>query len=127
MENRKRVTEEDLLHTEAMIAASYNQLKQSVIEVPAKVYREVNHAVHEHPVASAATAVVAGVVVFKIIEKMTSRPSGQQTKNTQPPRQNTSRQDLMHDVLLMMIPMVTPYITTYLQKYIGSLETRERE
>jgi hypothetical protein len=123
MENRRRVTEEDLLVTEALIAKSYTQLKQSVIEAPSRAYREVSQTVREHPVASTAAAVVAGVVIFGIIKKITAKPPIQKTQDNsgEPVQKNQNHPDPMHEILLMIIPMVTPYIAGYIQKYMGSI------
>ena len=45
MKNRRRVTEEDLRITEALIAQSYSRLKQSVIQTPS---RAANPLVRQH-------------------------------------------------------------------------------
>jgi hypothetical protein len=129
MENRRRVTEEDLLITEALIAKSYSQLKQSVIQAPSRAYRSVGQTVREHPFATAATAVVAGIVVFGIIKLITSRASVQeaQGRSRVTMQKDTSRPDLMHEMLSMIIPLVAPYITGYIQKYIGGILSGERD
>jgi hypothetical protein len=129
MENRRRVTEEDLLITEALIAKSYSQLKQSVIQAPSRAYRSVGQTVREHPFATAATAVVAGIVVYGIIKQITSRASVQeaQGRSRVTMQKDTSRPDLMHEMLSMIIPLVAPYITGYIQKYIGGILSGERD
>ena len=129
MENHRRVTEEDLLITEALIAKSYSQLKQSVIQAPSRAYRSVGQTVREHPFATAATAVVAGVVVYGIIKLITSRASGKeaQGRSQVTMQKETSRPDLMHEMLSMIIPLVAPYITGYIQKYIGGILSGERD
>jgi hypothetical protein len=129
MENHRCVTEEDLLITEALIAKSYSQLKQSVIQAPSRAYRSVGQTVREHPFATAATAVVAGIVVFGIIKLITSRASVQEAKGRSRVtlQKDTSRPDLMHEMLSMIIPLVAPYITGYIQKYIGGILSGERD
>jgi hypothetical protein len=129
MENRRRVTEEDLLITEALIAKSYGQLKQSVIQAPSRAYQSIGQTVREHPFATAGTAVVAGVAVYGIIKQLTSRASVQEAQGRErgTMQKDTSRPDLMHDMLLMIIPMVAPYITGYIQKYIESIQSGERD
>ena len=129
MESRRRITEEDLLVTEAFIADSYGRLKQSVIQAPSRAYRSVGQTVREHPFAAAATAVVAGVVVYGMIKLITSRASVQEAQGISrvTMQKDTSRPDLMHEMLLMMIPLVAPYITGYLQKYIGRILSGERD
>ncbi|MGA2934430.1 MAG: hypothetical protein ABSD81_04680 [Methanomicrobiales archaeon] len=129
MENRRRVTEEDLLITEALIAESYGRLKQSVVQAPSRAYRSIGQTVREHPFATAATAVVAGAVVYGIIKLITSRASVQdaQERSRVTMQKDTSRPDFMHEMLLMIIPLVTPYITGYIQKYIGRIQSGERD
>jgi hypothetical protein len=129
MENHRCVTEEDLLITEALIAKSYSQLKQSVIQAPSRAYRSVGQTVREHPFATAATAVVAGIVVYGIIKLITSRASVQeaQGRSRVTMQKDTSRPDLMHEMLSMIISLVAPYITGYIQKYIGGILSGERD
>ena len=129
MENRRLVTEEDLLITEALIANSYSQLKQSVIQAPSRAFRSVGQTVREHPFATAATAVVAGVAVYGIFKLITSRASVQkaQGKERVPLQKDTSRPDLMQEMLPMIIPLVAPYITGYIQKYFGRIQSIERD
>jgi len=129
MENRRRITEEDLLITETLIAESYGQLKQSVVQAPSRAYRSLSETAREHPYVTAGTAVVAGVVLYGIIKKMTSHASVQeaQVREQVPMQKDTCRPDPMHDMLLMMIPIVTPYITSYIQKYLGEMQSGKRD
>jgi hypothetical protein len=129
MENRRRVTQEDLLITEALIAQSYSKLKQSVIQAPSRAYRSVGQTVREHPYATAATAVVAGVAVYGIIKLVTSRASGNEAQGRSKGtiQKDTSRADLMHNMLLMILPLAAPYISGYIQKYLGKILTGERD
>ena len=72
METSRCVTEEDLLITEALIAKSYSQLKQAVIQAPSRALKSVSQTAREHPYATAGTAVVGGAAVYGIIKMMTS-------------------------------------------------------
>ncbi|MDD1657862.1 MAG: hypothetical protein LUQ41_05300 [Methanomicrobiales archaeon] len=129
MDSRRRITEEDLLVTEAYIADSYGRLKQSVVQAPSRAYRSVSQTVHEHPFATAATAVVAGVVVYGIFKLITSRASDQDAQGSSrvTMQKDMSRPDLMHDMLSMMIPLAAPYITGYIQDYLGRILSGERD
>jgi hypothetical protein len=128
MENRRRITEEDLLITEALIAKSYGQLKQSVIQTPSRVYKSLGETAREHPYATAGTAVVAGVALYGIIKMMTSHGSVPDAPGSSraPMQKDTCRSDHMHDMLLMIIPLVTPYITSYIQKYLEKMPSEKR-
>jgi hypothetical protein len=129
MESRRRITEEDLRVTEAFIADSYERLKKSVVHGPSRALGSVGGTIRRHPFAAAATAVVAGVVVYGMIKLFTSRASVQeaQGRSRVTMQKDTSRPDLMHEMLLMMIPLVAPYITGYIQKYIGRILSGERD
>jgi hypothetical protein len=129
MEKRRRITEEDLLITEALIANSYSQLKQSVIQAPSRTCRSIGQTVREHPFATAATAVVAGVAVYGIIKLITSRASVQEAQRRERVtlQKDTSRTDLMQEMLPMIMPLVAPYITGYIQKYLGGILSGERD
>ena len=125
MENRRRITEEDVLVTEALIAASYGSLKQSVVQAPSRALRSAGQTIQDHPYATAATVVVAGVALYGIFKIMTSRPSGDDVRpNPQISCQrNTGNKDLMQALLPVILPMVTPYIMGYIQKYLGKIQS----
>lgn len=119
MESNRRITKEDLLVTESLIAQSYSELKQSVIQNPFSVCKTVGKTVRDHPIATAATAVVAGIAVYGIFQLMTSRaPTKEAQQRSRVTRQkDTNNTDLIREMIPVIIPIVTPYITTYLQKY----------
>jgi len=128
MKNRRRVTEEDLIITEALIATSYGRLKQSVIRAPARAFRSLGQAAREHPYATAGTAVAGGAILYGIIKKMTSHHHAGRTHECSqavPPQKDRSP-DLMHELLLMSIPLVAPYLMSYIQKYLEGLQPGER-
>jgi len=128
MKNRRHVTEEDLLITEALIAKSYDRLKLSVIRTPARAFRSLGQVAREHPYATAGTAVAGGAVLYGIIKKMTSHPHGrnaQECTQTVPPQKDRGP-DLMQELLLISIPLVTPYLLSYIQKYLEGLQPGER-
>jgi hypothetical protein len=125
VEKRRRVTEEDLLVTEALIAESYGSLKRSVVQAPSRAFRSVGQTAKEHPFATAATAVVAGVVVYGIIKMITSRSAAQESPKSS--RKDTARPDIMHEMLSMMIPLAAPYVTGYIQKYLGRILSGDRD
>jgi hypothetical protein len=128
MENRRRITEEDLLVTEALIAASYSQLKQSVVQAPSRALKSAGQTVRDHPYATVATIVVAGVALYGIFKIMSSRPSSDDVRhNPQISRQkNTGSMDLLQELLPLIMPMVTPYIMGYIQKYLGKIQSGNR-
>jgi hypothetical protein len=129
MVDRKRITEEDLLVTESLIAESYGRVRQSAAEAPSRALGSFCTTIKNHPFAAAATAVVAGAVMFGIFKLVTSRSS----HNEEPERsrnllqRNTSRSDLTQEMLSMIIPLAAPYITGYIQNYIGRILSGKRE
>lgn len=118
MGTRRRVTENDLLITEARIAKSYGRLKQSVIQAPSRALKSVGTTAGTHPYATAAIAVIAGAVLYGIYRKMTSPGAGNKVKGSG--RGNAAREkNPMYDILMMLLPMMIPYIPRYLQAYLG--------
>ena len=51
MEGHRRVTEEDLHVTEALIADSFGRLKRSIAEAPHEAIRPAANMIREHPFA----------------------------------------------------------------------------
>jgi hypothetical protein len=128
MENRRHVTEEDLLITEALIAKSYGQLKQSVIQAPSHAFKSVGKTVHEHPFATAGLAVITGVAVYGIFKMMTSRTSAHDAQAGARVmfQKDRNRPDLIQELLPMILPLVAPYFMGYIQKYLGMILSKER-
>jgi hypothetical protein len=121
MKNRRQITQEDVLVTEALIAESYGQLKKSVFRKPSQAYGAVSGTIRRHPFAAAATAIAGGIVAYVIISRITSRGAGAEQKR------GGNRPDLAHEILSMIIPLAAPYVTGYIQKYIGRILSGERE
>jgi hypothetical protein len=132
MENRKRVTEEDLLRTEALIAESYGQMKQSVIQAPSRALRSAGQTARQHPYATAGMAIVAGVALYGIYTLVTSGSSsrGAPRGSGSGLRRDEGRPDLIQQLLPMLIPLVVPLVVPYvgdtLQKYLGKILTENR-
>jgi hypothetical protein len=127
MEKCRRVTEEDLLITEALIAKSYGNLKRSVIQAPSRAFMSVTQTACEHPFATAGTAVVAGAAMYGIFKMMAPRDSAHENPGREQVQKDTGRPDLMHEMLMMMIPLAAPYVTGYIQKYLGNFLSEERD
>jgi hypothetical protein len=126
MKIHRRVTEEDLLVTEALIAKSYGRLKQSVIAVPSRAYQSLEKTVREHPYESAATAVGAGAAGYGLVKMMTSHNSVHEAQGIRVTIEKETRHpDLMQEMMPILIPLLTPYIAAYLQKYIGGIQSGE--
>ena len=119
MKNRRPITEEDLLITEALIAESYGRLKKSVVHAPSRALGSVGGTIRRHPFAAAATAIIGGIAAYVIITRMTSPGAGTGQKKER------SHPDLMHEMQGMIIPLVAPFIIGYIQKYIGSIFSAE--
>jgi hypothetical protein len=126
MENRRRVTEEDLLVTEALIALSYGQLKNSVVQAPSRAYHAMGQTMRDHPYATAGTAVAGGAALYGIFKMMSSRTPEPGVHESPRVPKDTGHSELMHEMLLMLIPLAVPYITGYVQKYLGNIQTKER-
>jgi hypothetical protein len=67
--------------------------------------------------------------MYGMIKLMTSRASVQevQRRSRVTMQKDMDRPDLIHEMLVMMVPMVAPYLTGYIQKYIGRILSGERD
>jgi hypothetical protein len=117
MESRRRITEDDLLVTEALIAESYGRVKKSVVQAPSRALGSVGGTIRNHPFAAAATAIVGGIAAYVIIIRMTSHGAGQ--------KRERSHSDLMHEMQAIIIPLAAPFVMGYIQKYLGSILSAE--
>ncbi len=117
MESRRRITEDDLLVTEALIAESYGRVKKSVVQAPSRALGSVGGTIRNHPFAAAATAIVGGIAAYVIITRMTSHGAGQKEERSHP--------GLGYEMQAMIIPLVAPFIIGYIQKYLGSILSPE--
>jgi hypothetical protein len=129
MENRKRITEEDLLATEALIAQSFGQLKHSVIQAPSRALRSAEITARKNPLATAGVAIVAGVALYGIFKMVTSGPPSRGAPGGGRSGVNEERghTDLIQQMLPMLLPLVLPYIGSYIQKYLGTIYTGQRD
>ncbi|MDP2796488.1 MAG: hypothetical protein Q8N94_03130 [Methanoregula sp.] len=121
MENRRRITEEDLLVTEALIAESYGRLKKSVVEAPARVLVPISQMISEHPLEAAATAVGGGIAAYGIARMVTLRNCAEEGKKRHDKKKKDKRRhDPVMDILSALLPLAIPYIASYLEKYMGT-------
>jgi hypothetical protein len=121
MENRKRITEKDLLITESRIAESFERLKKSVVQAPVKALGPISQAISEHPLEATATAVGGGIAAYGIARMITPRNSTEEGKKRHGKKKKSKRRhDPMLDILAAIIPLTIPYITRYLEKYTGT-------
>ena len=118
MKNRRPITEEDLLVTEALIAESYGRVKKSVVQAPSRALGSVGGTIRRHPFAAAATAIVGGIAAYVIITRMTSPAAAGQ-------KRERSHSDLMHEIQAIIIPLAAPFVIGYIQKYLGSILSAE--
>ena len=120
MENRKRITEEDLLVTEALIAESYGRLKKSVVDTPARALVPLSQIIREHPLEAAATAVGGGIAAYGIARMMApSRRADGDKKRHGKKKKARRRQDPVMDILSVLLPLAIPYLTGFIEKYTG--------
>jgi len=116
VKKRRPITDEDILLTEALIAGSYARMKLSVVEAPSQILLgSLGKTVRDHPLASAAAAGGAGLLLYGILDQM-NRHSAAKEENVK----RMSRPDMTTELLLQIIPLVSPYIAGYLEKAIRS-------
>ena len=128
MKTRNRVTGEDILITEALIAKSYSGLKQSVIQAPSRAFRSAGRTARQHPYATAGAAIIAGVALYGIFKMVTSGPPSQGASGRAGSGMKTGacHPDLMQQMLPTLIPLVAPYIGSFIQKNLGKILSGER-
>ena len=128
MENARRITKEDLLATEAMIAKSYNRLKKSISEVPGKALEPISQTISEHPLEAAATAVGGGIAAYGVARMLHPSTHAKDGKKRHGKKKKAKhRHDPMMDILSAIIPLALPYITGYLEKYMGTTRDGSRD
>jgi hypothetical protein len=119
MKNRRRVTEEDLRITEALITKSYGQLKKSVIRAPSRALGSVSGTISRHPFAAAVTAIAGGIAAYVIITRMTSCGASAEQKR------DRGSPDLVMEIMSIFLPLAAPHIASYIQKYLGRILSAE--
>lgn len=121
MENRRQITEHDLLVTEALIAESYGRLKKNIFQSPAKILGPLSQTISEHPIEAAATAVGGGIAAYGIARIMTTGNSEKEGKKRHGKKKRARRRnDPIMDILSALLPLAIPYIIAYLEKYMGT-------
>jgi hypothetical protein len=125
VEKRRPVTEEDILMTEELIARSYGRLKQSVVQAPSRALSSMGGTIRQHPFATAAVAVGAGITLYGLF-RLTTRQSTVKER-VAGSRGYTSRPDMTMEILSTILPIVTPYIAGYLEKYMGKIFSGDRD
>jgi hypothetical protein len=114
----RRVTEEDLHVTEALIADSFARLKRSVAAAPHEAIRPAADIIREHPLAATAAAAGAGVIAFQLVKAML----GSRAHHKEAPR----GRGIGIDVLGPLMSLAAPYITSVLQQQLGKALSGER-
>ena len=125
MENRRPVTEEDILLTEMLIARSYGRLKQSVAQEASRTIGSVRGTVKDHPFAIAGAAVGAGVILYGLFRLMTR--NGSAGMSVAGGREKTARSNMTMKIFSLITPLVTPYITAYVEKNLSRMFSKDRK
>ena len=108
MAERKRVTEEDVRVTEALIADSFARLKRSVAEAPEDALRPALDIVREHPFAAAATAAGAGALAYQLLRLVAPRP-----------RSGAKGRSLKSGLTSQLLALAMPDVASYLEQQLG--------
>ena len=117
MGTHRRVTEEDLHITEALIADSFGRLKRSIAEAPHDAVRPAADLIREHPFASTAAAAGAGVLMFELAKAFAPRPS----------RKKERKGGAFGAGLLgQLTSLAAPYVASMLQQQLGRALAGER-
>jgi hypothetical protein len=114
----RRVTEEDLHVTEALIADSFARLKRSIAEAPHEAIRPATNVIREHPFATTAVAAGAGVILFQMAKMMFASRA--------PHKEAHRGKGIGMDVMGPLLSLAAPYITSMLQQQLGKALSGER-
>lgn len=118
MEKRRRVTEDDLLITEALIAKSYGRLKRSVVQAPSQALKSVSETVKRNPLATVAAIAGGGLVAYGLMRLVIPRGIGKEDRN---------RPNLTNEILSLIIPLAAPYLMSYIKHYLGRVLSGEHD
>ncbi len=125
MENRRPVTEEDILLTEMLIARSIGRLKQSVAQEASRTLRSVGGTVKEHPYATAGAAIGAGVILYGLFRLLTR--NGSSGRSLAAGLEKTARSNMTREIFSLIMPLVIPYITAFAEKNLGRMFSKDRK
>jgi hypothetical protein len=125
VENRRPVTEEDILLTEMLIARSIGRLKQSVAQEASRTLRSVGGTVKEHPYATAGAAIGAGVILYGLFRLLTR--NGSSGRSLAAGLEKTARSNMTREIFSLIMPLVIPYITAFAEKNLGRMFSKDRK
>jgi hypothetical protein len=118
VETRKRINEADLILTEEMIGRSFTRLKESMLQAPSQAFRPATDMVRQHPFATAATAVGAGMLAYQVLSLVvplfTARGGGK--------KESGRRSGLTSQ----LFSLATPYLVGILQQELGHIMAGDR-
>jgi hypothetical protein len=121
---KKKVTEEDLKVTEAMLARSFTNLKSSMTRVPSDIVKPLTGTVREHPYATIAAAAGIGLVAYEFIKLVTPRVVMKEVKVQ--PRVDVSERG-RSKLTSQVMALAAPYLVGYLQQEVSRLLSKPRE
>lgn len=120
----KKVTEEDIHLTEAMIARSYNNMKQAVTKMPSDLTKPLSGVVKDHPIAVAAGAAGAGLIAYEFIRLITPRVVVKEMALQ--PELEVKGPVQKSDLTSQVISFAMPYLLAHLQTYLGKVMSGQK-
>jgi hypothetical protein len=121
---KKKVTEEDLKATEALLAGSFSNMKNSLTRIPGDMVKPVTSTVKAHPYATMAAAAGAGLIAYLLIRAATPNMVVREV-NAQ-----TGAEAKVHrrpSILSQVVSFATPYVVAYVQQEVTRLLARPVE
>jgi hypothetical protein len=121
---KKNITEDDLKATEALLAQSFSNMKNSLTRIPGDMTKPVTNTVKAHPYATLVAAAGAGLIGYQLIRLMTPRVV---TREVKVGPQGEVKESKRSSLASQIMAFAAPYVITYLQQEITRFLARPIE
>ena len=115
---KPRVTEEDILLTEALIGQSFARLKTSVAKAPHDLVSPMTTTIREHPFATAAAAAGAGMIAFRVINMFMPKVV---VKEVPAKHKITVKEGGQSNLTGQIMSIAMPYVMGFVQQELGKM------
>lgn len=121
---KKKITEDDLKATEALLASSFNHMKSSLTRIPGDMVKPVTGTVKAHPYATVAAAAGTGLIAYLLIRAATPKVVIREVSAQPGGEPKVHRRS---SILSQIISLATPYIVAFVQQEVTRMLARPIE